>query len=101
MRRRRFLGRAVGLRDWLYPVDLVDLDHDNGLMADPSKNEKKDVPSVGLIGGLNALYGHDLRIARRELAWVEDNLEADPTMPLVAAALRIVIAQQEGDSQQI
>ena len=67
-------------------------------MADPTNNEKKDVPSDGLIGGLNALYGHDLRIARRELAWVEDNLDADPIMPVVAEALRIVIARQEGDS---
>lgn len=67
-------------------------------MADPTNNEKKDFPSDGLIGGLNALYGHDLVVARRELAWVEDNLDADPSMPLVAAALRLIIERRENEA---
>lgn len=67
-------------------------------MTDSIGKERENVPSEGLIGGLYALYGHDLRSARGELAWVEDNLDADPTMPLVAEALRIVIARRESET---
>lgn len=40
---------------------------------------------------LYALYGHDQKLAQRELEWVEDNLDADPTMPLVAFYLREIV----------
>ena len=67
-------------------------------MTESNRNEQEDAPSEGLFQGLNALYGHDLVIARRELAWVEGNLDGDPSMPLVAAALRTIIERRESET---
>lgn len=44
-----------------------------------------------LRAGLQALYGHDRTVARRELAWVKQNLDADPSMTLIADYLEKII----------
>lgn len=44
-----------------------------------------------LQNGLEALFGHDLSVARQELEWVEQNLDADPDMPQVAHYLRVIV----------
>lgn len=49
----------------------------------------------GLRNALNALYGHDLATARRELEWVENHLEESPDMPVVAEALKEIVARLE------
>lgn len=49
----------------------------------------------GLAGGLEALYGHDLAVARRELEWAESNLEESPDMPVVADYLREIVRRLE------
>lgn len=49
----------------------------------------------GLYNGLNALYGHDLAAARRELEWAESNLEESPDMPVVAECLREIVSRLE------
>lgn len=50
-----------------------------------------DPVDEGLRAGLQALYGHDRTVARRELAWVKQNLDADPSMPLIADYLEKII----------
>lgn len=49
----------------------------------------------GLCNGLNALYGHDLAVARRELEWVEINLAKAPDLSPVAEALKEMVARLE------
>jgi hypothetical protein len=49
----------------------------------------------GLYNGLNALYGHDLAVARRELEWVEINLAKAPDLSPVAEALKEMVARLE------
>lgn len=44
-----------------------------------------------LYRGLRALYGHDIEVARRELAWAENNLHASPEIPLIATVLRDIV----------
>lgn len=49
----------------------------------------------GLYNGLNALYGHDLAVVRRELEWVESNLDKAPDLSAVAEALKEIVTRLE------
>lgn len=45
----------------------------------------------GLRNALNALYGHDLASAQRELDWVENHLDESTDMPEIAQCLREIV----------
>lgn len=45
----------------------------------------------GLYNALNALYGHDLASAQRELDWVENHLDESTDMPEIAQCLREIV----------
>lgn len=49
----------------------------------------------GLRNGLNALYGHDLASAQRELEWVQSNLDKAPDLSPVAEALKEIVTRLE------